>query len=197
MKAPSGRTVTDYDAVTILDVGGGDLQQTDSTLKPAYRMSSERRGDGTIDIARGLKQLLPKAKFNDVTAQYALITHQALISGKMQPIEKEVASVIESYGQDLVGKMLEIVQETRRFLLNHRWWVLLLQKPLRALLDAAELEADRDEFLVNRDLASALNSVGALFAILFMAVKSRYEHKTSHREETTHYGHQRGSADTG
>jgi len=113
-KAPNGRTVTDYDALTILDVGGGDLQQTDITLKPSYRMSSERRGDGTIDIARGLKQLLPKAKFNDVTAQYALITRQALISGKMQKIEKEVVSVINSYGQDLVGKMLEIVQETRR-----------------------------------------------------------------------------------
>jgi hypothetical protein len=84
-------TVTDYDALTILDIGGGDLQQTDITLKPAYRMSSERRGDGTIDIARGLKQLLPKAKFNDVTAQYALITRQALISGKMQTIEKEAA----------------------------------------------------------------------------------------------------------
>jgi len=49
-KAPSGRTVTDYDALTIVDVGGGDLQQTDSTLKPAYRMASERRGNGTIDM---------------------------------------------------------------------------------------------------------------------------------------------------
>ena len=170
-KAPSGRTVTDYDALTIVDVGGGDLQQTDITLKPAYRMSSERRGDGTIDIARGLKQLLPKAKCNDVTAQYALITRQALISGKMRPIEKEVVSVIDTYGQDLVGKMLEIVQETRRFLLITGGGVLLLKKPLRAMLDAAEVEADRDYFLVHRDLASALNSVGALFAVLFMAAK--------------------------
>ena len=39
------------------------------------------------------------------------------------------------------------------------------------MLDAAEVEADRDYFLVNRDLASALNSVGALFAVLFMAAK--------------------------
>jgi hypothetical protein len=170
-KAPNGHTVTDYDALTILDVGGGDLQQTDITLKPAYRMASERRGDGTIDIARGLKQLLPKAKFNDVTAQYALITRQALISGKMQTIEKEVVSVIDTYGQDLVGKMLEIVQETRRFLVITGGGVILLKKPLRDMLDAAEVEADRDYFLVNRDLASALNSVGALFAVLCMAAK--------------------------
>ncbi len=54
-KAPNGRTVTDYDALTIVDIGGGDLQQTDSMLKPTYRMASERRGDGTIDIACRLK----------------------------------------------------------------------------------------------------------------------------------------------
>ena len=108
---------------------------------------------------------------NDVTAQYALITRQALISGKTQPIEKEVVSVIDSYGQDLVGKMLEIIQETRRFLIITGGGVLLLQKPLRDMLDAADVAADRDYFLVNRDSASVLNSVGTLFAVLFMAAK--------------------------
>jgi hypothetical protein len=67
--------------------------------------------------------------------------------------------------------MLEIVQETRRFLVITGGGVLLLKKPLRDMLDAAEVEADRDYFLVNQDLASALNSVGALFAVLFMAAK--------------------------
>jgi hypothetical protein len=80
-------------------------------------------------------------------------------------------SVIDTYGQDLVGKMLEIVQETRRFLLITGGGVILLKEPLRDMLDAAEVEADRDYFLVNRDLASALNSVGALFAVLCMAAK--------------------------
>ena len=49
--------------------------------------------------------------------------------------------------------------------------MLLLQKPLREMLDAAELVAERDYFLVNRDCASVLNSVGTLFAVLFMAAK--------------------------
>src|SRR5829696_8736948 len=135
-KAPSGRTVTDYDALTIVDIGGGDLQQTDITLKPAYRMASERRGDGTIDIARGLKQLLPKAKFNDVTAQYALVSRQALISGKMQKIFREVDSVINSYGQDLVGKMLEIFQNTQRYMIITGGGVILLQDTIIDLLNA-------------------------------------------------------------
>jgi hypothetical protein len=51
--------------------------------------------------------------------------------------------------------------------------VILLKKPLLDMLDAAEVAADRDYFLVNRELASVLNSVGALFAVLFMAAKKR------------------------
>ncbi len=169
-KAPNGITITDYDALTILDIGGGDLQQTDISLKP-YRMSSERRGEGTIDIARGLRELLPKAKFNDVTAQYALVSRQALISGKMQKIDKEVQSVINTYGQDLVGKMLEIFQETRRFLVITGGGVILLQDTISDLLNAAGLESERDYFVVDHGLASVLNSAGALFAVLFMAAK--------------------------
>lgn len=171
-KAPNGATVTEYDALTILDIGGGDLQQTDISLKP-YRMSSERRGDGTIDIARGLKELLPKAKFNDVTAQYALVSRQALISGKMQKISKEVDSVINTYGQDLVGKMLEIFQNTQRYMIITGGGVILLQDTISDVLNAAGLEAERDYFVVNHGLASVLNSVGALFAVLFMAANAK------------------------
>jgi hypothetical protein len=166
-KAPNGATVTDYDALTIMDIGGGDLQQTDISLKP-YRMSSQRRGDGTIDIARGLKTLLPKAKFNDVTAQYALVSRQALISGKMQKIVREVDSIINTYGQDLVGKMLEIFQNTQRYMIITGGGVILLQDTIIDLLNATGLEAERDYFVVNHGLASVLNSSGALFSVLFM-----------------------------
>ena len=169
-KAPNGVTVTDYDALTILDIGGGDLQQTDISLKP-YRMSSERRGDGTIDIARGLKELLPKAKFNDVTAQHALVSRQALMSGRMQKITREVDSVIDTYGQDLVGKMLEIFQNTQRYMIITGGGVILLHDTIIELLNAAGLESQRDYFVVNHGLASVLNSAGALFAVLFMAAK--------------------------
>jgi len=171
-KAPNGATVTEYDALTIMDIGGGDLQQTDISLKP-YRMSSERRGDGTIDIARGLKTLLPKAKFNDVTAQYALVSRQALISGKMQKITREVDSVINSYGQDLVGKMLEIFQNTQRYMIITGGGVILLQDTIIDLLNATGLEAERDYFVVNHGLASVLNSTGALFSVLFMAANGK------------------------
>jgi hypothetical protein len=166
-KAPNGTTVTEYDAVTVLDIGGGDLQRTDVTLKPAYRMSSERRGDGTIDIARGLVRLLPKAKLNDVTAQAALVSRHALMSGKMENITPQVKTVISTYGADLVGKCLEVFQETRRFLVVTGGGVILLNGTVRELLAAAGKEAGQDYEIVPLEWASTLNSLGALFAVLF------------------------------
>lgn len=167
-KAPGGATVTDYDAITILDIGGGDLQRTDIAMKP-YRMATERIGDGTIDIARGLKELLPKAKLNDVTAQYGLVSRQALISGKWVKIDQQVRSVINSYGQDLIGKLLETVQNTQRYMIITGGGVVLLRDTIRELLEAAGLEEIRDYYLVEPELASVLNSVGALFAVVFAA----------------------------
>src|SRR5262249_28116759 len=66
-KAPSGAKAIDYDSVTILDIGGGDLHKTDIWLRP-YRLATERMSNGTIEIARGLIKRLPKARLNDVTA---------------------------------------------------------------------------------------------------------------------------------
>jgi hypothetical protein len=99
------------------------------------------------------------------------VSRQALISGKMQKIDKEVQSVINTYGQDLVGKMLEIFQETRRFLVITGGGVILLHDTISDLLNAAGLESGRDYVVVDHGLASVLNSVGALFAVLFMAAK--------------------------
>jgi hypothetical protein len=169
-KAPTGMTVTDYDAVTILDIGGGDLQRTDVWLKP-YRMTSTRIGDGTIDIARALRAKLPRAKLNDVTAQHGLVKCEALILGKMQKIGREVDQVLGTYGQDLVGQVLPILQDTRRYAIITGGGAVLLRDMLLERLAAVGKQQEHDFLLVNHGLASALNSVGALFAVLFLAAK--------------------------
>jgi hypothetical protein len=89
----------------------------------------------------------------------------------MQKITREVDSVINTYGQDLVGKMLEIFQNTQRYMIITGGGVILLQDTIIEMLNAAGLEAERDYFVVNHGLASVLNSAGALFAVLFMAAK--------------------------
>ena len=76
------------------------------------------------------------------------------------------------FGTGVTGRLsAAIIVAVMLFLIITGGGVLLLQKPLRDMLDAAELAADRDYFVVNRDLASVLNSVGTLFAVLFMAAK--------------------------
>jgi hypothetical protein len=169
-KAPNGAKVIDYDTLTILDIGGGDLHKTDIWLKP-YRLSTERIGSGTIEIARGLIKRLPKARLNDVTAQHALVSRQALISGKLQPVSNDVDEVLQMYGHTLVGRMLPTFQETRRYVIITGGGAILLHQPIIEVLSAAGKAQGQDYLLVNHGLASGLNAMGALFAVLFMAAR--------------------------
>lgn len=169
-KAANGATVTDYDALTILDIGGGDLQRTDVYLKP-YRMTSERIGDGTIDLARALKAKLPRARLNDVTAQHSLVTRQTMEMGRNRKIHKEVDEVLGTHGQDLVGQVLPILQDSRRYVIITGGGAVLLRDMLLDRLAMVGKTQGEDFLLVNHGLASALNAVGALFAVLFLAAK--------------------------
>jgi hypothetical protein len=169
-KAPSGAKVIDYDSVTILDIGGGDLHRTDIWLKP-YRLATERMGNGTIEVARGLIKRLPKARLNDVTAQHALVSRHVLISGKMQHVSTEVDEVLQMYGHNLVARMLPTFQDTRRYVIITGGGAILLQGPISDVLAAAGKEQGHDYFLMDHGLASVLNSVGALFSVLFMVAR--------------------------
>jgi hypothetical protein len=169
-KAPSGAKVIDYDSVTILDIGGGDLHRTDIWLKP-YRLATERMGNGTIEVARGLIKRLPKARLNDVTAQHALVSRHALTSGKMQHVSTEVDEVLQMYGHNLVARMLPTFQDTRRYVIITGGGAILLQGPISDVLAAAGKEQGHDYFLMDHGLASVLNSVGALFSVLFMVAR--------------------------
>ena len=169
-KAPNGATVTDYDALTILDIGGGDLQRTDVYLKP-YRMTSERIGDGTIDLARALKAKLPKAKLNDVTAQHCLVTRQTMEMGRNRKIHKEVDEVLHTNGQDLVGQVLPVLQDSRRYVIITGGGAVLLRDLLLERLATIGKTQGEEFLLVNHGMASVVNAVGALFAVLFLTAK--------------------------
>src|SRR5262249_54059196 len=84
-KAPNGKTVTNVRPMTVIDIGGGDLQRSDVHINP-YQMTSVRLGDGTIRIARALRERFPRQEWNDVMAQHALMTKRALISGQDRDI---------------------------------------------------------------------------------------------------------------
>lgn len=169
-KATNGKTVTDHEAVTVINIGGGDLYRTDVNFRP-YQMSSRRVSDGTISIARALARKFPRSELSDVGAQNALITERLMISGKMKEIGNERREVIASQGQDLIGRLLPVFQQTRRFVLVTGGGVILLHDQLVERLEATGKVRGEDYELINHGMSSTLNSIGALFSLLFFGAK--------------------------
>lgn len=171
-KATNGKTVSNVDGVVVIDIGGGDLQVTEITLDP-YQMITNRVGDGTIAIAQALIEQFPNAELNNVAAQQALMTRRMMIAGSYSDITEEVDEVLGSKGQNLIGQVLPVLRQSKRFVIITGGGVILLYDMLNRRLQAAQKIHGEDYQLINHGLASILNSVGALFAILFKARQQR------------------------
>ena len=167
-KATTGKTVTDVDGVVVIDIGGGDLQVTEIALNP-YQMITERVGDGTISIARALIDQFPDLKLTSVAAQQGLMTRRMMIGGKYRDVDEEVLEVLGSEGQNIIGQVLPILRQSKRFVIVTGGGVILLYDMLTKRLDTAQKTRGEHYELINHGLASILNSVGALFAMLFKA----------------------------
>jgi len=168
-KAPTGTTVTDVEEMDIVDIGGGDLQVTTVQIQPTYRMTTRRLGDGTIRIARALKEHFPRHELTDVAAQHALITRRLLVSGRQRPIDAEVAAVLNSQGQALIGAVLPVLRQSRRFVMITGGGVILLHDLLQPRLEAELKRRGEDYDFIHHGIASEINSIGVLFAALFRA----------------------------
>lgn len=168
-KAPNGATVTDVEEMDIVDIGGGDLQITTVQIKPTYRMTTRRLGEGTIRVARALKDKFPRHELNDVAAQQALITRRLLVSGRQRQIDAEVADVLNSQGQAIIGTVLPVLRQSRRFVTITGGGVILLHDLLKPRLDADSKVRGEDYELINHGIASVVNSIGVLFSVIFRA----------------------------
>ena len=169
-RSPLGQLTTDLDGLVIVDIGGGDLQSTEITLAP-YQYGSRRLGDGTITLARALATRFPGEELNDVAAQHALVTRKMLVSGRFRAIDHEVNQVLATTGQDLVGRILPVLRQTRRYVILTGGGVVLLQKMLAERLLAAGKSAETEYTMMPVHLASYTNSFGALFAMVFRLTK--------------------------
>lgn len=168
-KAPNGTTVTDVEEMDIVDIGGGDLQLTTVQIKPIYRMTTRRLGEGTIRVARALKDKFPRHELNDVAAQQALITKRLLVSGRLRNISAEVEEVLNSQGQAIIGTVLPVLRQSRRFVTITGGGVILLHELLKPRLDADSKVRGEDYELINHGIASVVNSIGVLFTVIFRA----------------------------
>jgi hypothetical protein len=172
-KAPTGKTVKAVDGVVVLDIGGGDLQRTEITLDP-YQMITRRLGDGTIAIANTLITQFPNLdELNPVAAQQALITRKLMIAGVYRDVSDQVEEAIASDGQNLIGKIVPSLRQSRRFVIVTGGGVILLDRLLKERIAATGKQAGTDYAIINHGLASIVNAVGALFAALFGAQSQR------------------------
>lgn len=156
--------------VAIIDIGGGDMQLTEIELDP-YRMSAERLGSGTIAIARELASKFPRLRLSDAQAQHALESRTIEESGREVPIDAEVRTAIQSAGQDLVGRMLKVLQQAGAYVLVTGGGVKL--EGLRVLIEeraaAAGKTSPRNYTIIDTTVADTLNATGAYLAVVYAA----------------------------
>lgn len=169
-RTPTGETVTDVEALTVLDIGGGDLQRTDVSINP-YRMTTQHLGAGTIGIARALRARFGRLMLNDVVAQHALITRSLRVSGRRQDVSAQVDEVITTHGQDVIGRLLPVLQQQSRYVLITGGGAVLLREALIERAAVVGKTHDQDYAIINQNQAAILNAVGALFAVLFASAK--------------------------
>lgn len=171
-RTPSGALRTDVEAVSIVDIGGGDIYANRITMKP-YRLTSERLGNGTIDLARALRRQLraehPKLDLSDVEAQQALITGRLRLSGRKRDISAVVRRVIQTDGQDILARIQPELQQPGLYVTITGGGVILLRDLILERATAIGKTQPEDYYLINHGMAPVLNAVGILAAVIFIA----------------------------
>ena len=170
-RQPNGLPIDNgIEALTIIDVGTGDLQRTDVDVAP-YRMMGEKLGRGTVLMARQLSQHLSQLRLNDAQSMQALITRTVREGGRRQDISQMVDSVVAAEGQDLVARILPVFQQSSRYVLFTGGGVLLqgLRQAIDERAQAAGKTSPRNYSMVPESHALTLNATGALLAVIYAA----------------------------
>ncbi|RRR75565.1 MAG: hypothetical protein EI684_04355 [Candidatus Viridilinea halotolerans] len=170
-RTPTGKPALHLDdGMVVIDVGGGDLHVCEVGFNPS-RMINRRPGDGTIRIARALRN---DVKFNgiiknDVEAQQALVRRWVTKSSRRVTIDEDVQRVVAASGQSMLADVLADLRDSNLFVTITGGGVQLLNGLLTEVLAQEEKQAGRDYLIVDGPVSSLLNVVGALFALVFKA----------------------------
>ena len=169
-RAPNGRPVFDGAGLRAIDIGGGDLHVCEVRFSPT-QMINRRSGDGTIRIARALRSDRAFAGVirNDVEAQQALVRQTVTRASRRVSIAAEVQQAVASKGNAIVADVLAELNDSVRYVVITGGGVLLLHSLLVDVLAHGAKVSGRDYLLVDGPLASQLNTIGALFGLIFRA----------------------------
>lgn len=170
---------TDIVEFVVLDFGGGHLHQCDVQIlhrpgkKPSLRMGAKLLGEGTIGIARSVKEMLcdsyPGLSLSDVEAQQILSSGYMTVGGRRTPVRGVVQEVIGARAQKTYTTILPVLQRTRSYLMFTGGGTILLAESLRKLV---AMKRHANDFLfVPGEWASTLNSMGGYVVAYTFAQK--------------------------
>jgi hypothetical protein len=169
-RAPNGKLVSDMAGLRVVDIGGGDLHVCEVIFSPA-QMLNRRSGDGTIRIARALRndQAFAGIIRNDIEAQQALLRQTVIRASRSVSIATEVQQAVTSKGNAMVADVLAELRDSSQFAAVTGGGVLLLRLLLADVLAHEAKLPGQDYLLVDGPLSSQLNSIGVLFGLIFRA----------------------------
>jgi len=160
-----------------LDIGGGQFHDCEVDLdrrpdgRVKLRMSANLLGDGTIAIARAARDVIraahPGIHLSDAEAQQVLLTRTVVVGGHRLAVDEIVEEVIAARGQNILTRMLPLVQEGRNFLLFTGGGSALLESKLREIV--LPTRTTREYLFVLREFAPVLNVIGGYMLALASA----------------------------
>jgi hypothetical protein len=169
----------DRKRITILDIGGGHLQQFDITIYPEekgfdLRGVGEMIGEGTVVLARMLRDELrdryDSKRLTEVEAQRVLVTGIFRRGGYDEDIHDIIADILSLGAEDTLSRLLEPMRETESFVIFTGGGAILLGDMLRQ----RATQLGREEVLIiPSQVASLSNSVGLFAQALFTTLASR------------------------
>jgi hypothetical protein len=166
---PDGLPIeTDIVKHITLDIGGGHVHACQVDLlhqaagRPKLRMSASLVGEGTIAIARAVRETL-RARYaglhlSDAQAQQVLLSGAVTIEGRRVSVDEIVAEVISARAQHLMTQLLPLLQGQQSFVMVTGGGSLLLSRHLRRLLRTKR--AGESVLFVPDEFAPVLNAIG-------------------------------------
>jgi hypothetical protein len=158
---------TDLVKHVTLDIGGGQLHSCTVTLepqaagKPKLRMEAALLAEGTIAIARAVREQL-RARYagirlSDVQAQQVLVHGSLPIGGRQTAVHDLVSEVLRVRSQTLLTHLRHLLQEDQTFLMFTGGGTILLAQRLRELVRTKR--SSQSFLFVPADCTSVLNAV--------------------------------------
>jgi hypothetical protein len=151
-----------------LDIGGGQFHSCEVDLlsqssgRPRLRMSASLLGEGTIAIARAVRDALraryPSMHLSDVEAQYALMNGVVTLGGRRTSVSDLLSDIIATRAHSLFTPMLPLLQEGQNFLMFTGGGSVLLAQSLEAFVHTKR--DPQDVLFVPQEFAPVLNALG-------------------------------------